>query len=132
MTGRVRSKSENQLITEFFWNSKRMLTEFLWSYRKWQEKLDQSSDQKISWPQNSSGNMEYGFILPLCSQNNMDSYFIYMLKMEYGFIFCLYTQNGIWIHILFREHSLMTSHIRIGRGSKIAPQKERYRVGQGR
>ena len=26
----------------------------------------------------------------------------------------------------------MTSHIRVGRGSKIAPQKGRYRVGQGR
>ena len=31
-----------------------------------------------------------------------------------------------------RERSLMTSHIRVGRGSKIAPKKGRYRVGQGR
>ena len=30
------------------------------------------------------------------------------------------------------ERSLMTSHIRVGRGSKIAPKKGRYRVGQGR
>ena len=33
---------------------------------------------------------------------------------------------------LFREHPLMTSDIRVGRGSKIAPKIGRYRVGQGR
>ena len=31
-----------------------------------------------------------------------------------------------------RERSLMTSLIRVGRGSKIAPKKGHYRVGQGR
>ena len=31
-----------------------------------------------------------------------------------------------------RERSLMTSDIRVGRGSKIAPKMERYTVGQGR
>ena len=34
--------------------------------------------------------------------------------------------------IFVGERSLMTSHIRVGRGSKIAPKKGRYRVGQGR
>ena len=29
-----------------------------------------------------------------------------------------------------RERPLTTSHIRVGRGSKIAPKKGRYRVGQ--
>ena len=31
-----------------------------------------------------------------------------------------------------RERPLMTSDIRVGRGSKIAPKMGRYRVGQGR
>ena len=31
-----------------------------------------------------------------------------------------------------RERSLMTSHIRVGRGVQDSPQKGRYRVGQGR
>ena len=38
---------------------------------------------------------------------NMDSYFVYMLKMEYGFIlylliFHLRAHNGVWIHTSFR------------------------------
>ena len=31
-----------------------------------------------------------------------------------------------------RERSLMTSHTRVGRGSKIVPKEGRYRVGQGK
>ena len=34
--------------------------------------------------------------------------------------------------IAIREHSLMTSHIRVGRGVQDSPKKGRYRVGQGR
>ena len=37
-----------------------------------------------------------------------------------------------WVINLVRERPLMTSNIRVGRGSKIAPEIERYRVGQGR
>ena len=33
---------------------------------------------------------------------------------------------------ILRERPLMTSDIRVGRGSKIAPKKGRYRAGQGR
>ena len=31
-----------------------------------------------------------------------------------------------------RERSLMTSHIKVGRGIQHRPKKGRYRVGQGR
>ena len=34
--------------------------------------------------------------------------------------------------IEIRERPLMTSDIRVGRGSKIAPKMGRYRVGKGR
>ena len=43
------------------------------------------------------------------------------------------TQNmSIHTASLLWERPLMTSNIRVGRGSKIAPKIGRYRVGQGR
>ena len=42
-----------------------------------------------------------------------------------------YPMNNVML-ILLRERPLMTSNIRVGRGSTIAPKVGRYRVGQGR
>ena len=39
---------------------------------------------------------------------------------------------GILEFVLLRERPLMTSDIRVGRGSKIAPKMGRYREGQGK
>ena len=36
------------------------------------------------------------------------------------------------LELIVREHSLMTSIIRVGGGSKIKQKKGHYRVGQGR
>ena len=45
---------------------------------------------------------------------------------------CFLIRKAKYEESLAREPPLLTSDIRVGRGSKIAPKIERYRVGDGR